>query len=343
MSDFARSACSYRGQSVVFIDLRTPDLQALIDGLKPGERAFVLDPSSDGVQQIADIPATNNLTNLTSISIVGHEAPSGAIELGSTVLNDADLSQEAVALAKIGSSIAPGGDLALYSCDTAATATGRQFIADLSHYAGGVDVAAATHLVGSTDLGGSWTLDATTGAPDRINRRAVYPGEPPHVSRVVLGIGFSSQSTSSFPDPQAAGRVVVGDFSGDGAADILFQTGGNGTPFEYALNNGNGTFTIESLANSPFAGLTLPDDTGNNYRVGDFNGDGASAIYASSNGTSGTVYLNEGSSFTAVTATGLPNLTIARATVVGDFTGDGKTDILFEPTGTPSGGFDLAA
>lgn len=150
-------------KQVVFIDSRAPDIQALIAGVQPGELVFVLDPTSDGVQQIADILAANNLTNLDSISIVGHGA-SGEIDLGTTVLNDADLAVHAAALSTIGAALAPGGDLALYACSTAAGAAGQQFIADLSQYAGGIDVAAATHLVGDTAHGGSWTLDASTGA-----------------------------------------------------------------------------------------------------------------------------------------------------------------------------------
>ncbi|MBV9705244.1 MAG: DUF4347 domain-containing protein, partial [Methylobacteriaceae bacterium] len=149
---------------VVFIDSRVPDLQDLIDNALPGEKVFVLDPNFDGVQQIADILAANNLTDLSAISIVGHGA-SGEIDLGSTVLDDGDLAGHAATLAKIGAALAPGGDIGLYACDVASGSSGQQFIADLSTYAGGADVAAATHLVGSADLGGSWTLDASTGAP----------------------------------------------------------------------------------------------------------------------------------------------------------------------------------
>jgi hypothetical protein len=48
-------------QQVVFIDSDVPDIQDLIAGLAPGVRAFVLDPSSDGVQQIANILAADDL------------------------------------------------------------------------------------------------------------------------------------------------------------------------------------------------------------------------------------------------------------------------------------------
>src|ERR1700742_3755697 len=147
---------------IVFIDSRTPDIGDLIDGALPGEQIFVLDPAQDGLDQIASILKANDLSGLSAISIVGHGA-SGEIDLGSAVIDDANLGHDAAALSVIGASLAPGGNLALYACDTAAGATGHQFIADLSGYAGGADVAAATHLVGSADLGGSWTLDASTG------------------------------------------------------------------------------------------------------------------------------------------------------------------------------------
>jgi VCBS repeat-containing protein len=147
---------------VVFIDSRVPDIQDLLNGLEPGEKAFIIDGNSDGLDQIAAILTSQHLTKLTGIQIVAHGG-AGQLDVGSTVLNDADLASHAAPLSAIGASLAPGGDLALYACDTAAGAMGHQFIADLSAFAGGVDVAAATHLVGSTDLGGSWTLDASTG------------------------------------------------------------------------------------------------------------------------------------------------------------------------------------
>jgi Domain of unknown function (DUF4347) len=59
---------------VVFIDSNVPDIQDLINGLAPGEQAFVLSPTGDGLDQIADILAANNLANLASISIVSHGA-----------------------------------------------------------------------------------------------------------------------------------------------------------------------------------------------------------------------------------------------------------------------------
>ena len=165
----------------MFIDSAVPNLQTLLNGVKPGDQVFVLDPNKDGVQQIADILAANNLTGLSAIQIVGHGGQ-GNIQLGTTVLDDAGLAAEAPALAQIGAALAPGGDIALYSCDTAAGASGMQFITDLSAYAGGIDVEASTHNIGSADLGGDWSLDSATGtiqdgAPFTAQALAQYEGD----------------------------------------------------------------------------------------------------------------------------------------------------------------------
>ena len=154
---------TYSAQSVVFIDSRTPDIQDLINGLQPGEQAFVIDSSSDGIQQVADILAANNLTDLSSIAIVSH-GESGALELGSSFITDANLSDHSNALAEIGAALAPGGAIQLYGCDVALGTGGQQFINDFSTLAGGAAVEAATHIVGSAALGGSWTLDASSTA-----------------------------------------------------------------------------------------------------------------------------------------------------------------------------------
>jgi hypothetical protein len=155
MSNFAGN------QQVVFIDSRVPDLQDLVEGVDPGTQVFVLDSSSDGIEQIADILASNHLTNLSSIAIVSH-GDSGDLELGSSFIADGDLVGHASALAEIGSALAPDGTIQLYGCDVALGANGQQFINDFSMFAGGATVEAASHAVGSAALGGSWTLDASS-------------------------------------------------------------------------------------------------------------------------------------------------------------------------------------
>jgi lipopolysaccharide export system protein LptA len=208
---------SNTAQSIVFIDSRVPDIEDLLNGLQPDEQAFVIDSSSDGIQQVADILAANNLTDLSSISIVSH-GESGALELGSSFVNATNLAAHSNALAEIGASLAPGGAIQLYGCDVALGTGGQQFINDFSALAGGAAVDAATHIVGSAALGGSWTLDASSNG---ANGGANTPFTP----------------------------AALANFQGDLAAPVQTEVwmtatgGGDDSALVHADDTGNGTGT----------------------------------------------------------------------------------------------------
>jgi hypothetical protein len=101
---------------------------------------------------------------------------------------------------------------------------------------------------------------------------------------------FTNQSSATFPAPLGSGRVAVSDYDTDGDADILYQTGGNGTAFQYARSEGNGTFIIMSQALSPFASVTLADHTGFNYYIEDFDNDDDMDVWAAGASTTGSFY-----------------------------------------------------
>jgi hypothetical protein len=147
---------------IVFIDSRVTDYQVLVNSVKPGVTAVVLDPGQDGLTQIADYLSAHPDSHLATIDIVAHGAQ-GELLLGSTTLTDANLPADAGALQRIGDALAPGGAIALYGCNVASGTAGLQFISDLSKDAGGAAVAAATHDVGAAAQGGSWDLDTATG------------------------------------------------------------------------------------------------------------------------------------------------------------------------------------
>ena len=105
-------------RDVVFIDPQSSDVMGLYGGAKPGDLVFVLDPNKDGVQQIADILAAQDLHDLDAIHIVSH-GMEAEVKLGTTVLTDGNLADHAAALAAIGKALKPGGDLMLYGCDVA--------------------------------------------------------------------------------------------------------------------------------------------------------------------------------------------------------------------------------
>ena len=230
-------------QQVVFIDASVPDRRELLRNLAPGVEAFVLDPHRDGLRQMAVILARHHLTNLSSISIVGHGS-SGAIDIGGTTLDGADLSTYTAELAKIGAALAPSGDLQLYACDVGQGAAGDAFLQQLSQATGGANIAAASHLVGSAAQGGSWDLNVDVGMADVASpftaaAAAAYP--------VLLGISsnlvwyITESSTTS--DTGVYTIDVGGGAAATNPTDIL------STP------SYSGFSTVDGLAIDPSAGV----------------------------------------------------------------------------------------
>jgi hypothetical protein len=149
------------------------------------------------------------------------------------------------------------------------------------------------------------------------------------------GSTFSSQPTTTFPAAQFTARNIVADFDGDGDADILYQTGVDGTAFMYAQNNGNGTFAAAvAQSSSPFAGLTLPNASQlSTYRTADFDGDGDIDLWATAGSSTGTYFRNDGSSFSLQSSATFPAPQFMGRSVIGDFDADGDADILYQLNG----------
>src|SRR5262249_14510894 len=143
---------------VIFFESAVVDHQFLEHGLSVETEVVELDSSVDGVRAMADFLAKRH--DISSISIVAHGAP-GEVSFGTTMLNVSNLGDYARELAVVGSSLAPGGELDLWSCDAAAGPDGASFVQSLAALTG-AQVAAASHPVGSAALGGSWQLDVRT-------------------------------------------------------------------------------------------------------------------------------------------------------------------------------------
>jgi Ca2+-binding RTX toxin-like protein len=162
------SATQTTRKALYVFDSGIPDLQKLLAGLGADQRVAILDSGSDGVLQLAD--ALSGESGLDAIHLFSHGS-AGSLWLGSTVLDQANLSGYSAALAQIGSALSDSGDLLLYGCDVAQGNSGREFIEQLAA-ATGADVAASTNLTGATALGGDWVLEFSNGSVDTATVRA---------------------------------------------------------------------------------------------------------------------------------------------------------------------------
>ena len=188
-----------------------------------------------------------------------------------------------------------------------------------------------TTSIAATGVAGNYTLAATvtgTGAVSPTGTVAFLDTSNANyaLGSATLGPVASTLSFVTSANPATGpypSSVAVGDFNGDGIADIVVANYGNltgGESLTILLGHGDGTFTAEPV--SPATG-TAPYVV----VVGDFNGDGIPDLaVANSYSDTLTILLGKGDgTFTtaASPATGYTPTSIA----VGDFNGDGNADL----------------
>ena len=88
------SATQTTRKTLYVFDSGIPDLQKLLAGLGADQRVAILDSGSDGVLQLAD--ALSGESGLDAIHLFSHGS-AGSLWLGSTVLDQANLSGNATA------------------------------------------------------------------------------------------------------------------------------------------------------------------------------------------------------------------------------------------------------
>jgi hypothetical protein len=239
-------------RAVVFFESAVANYQVLRDGLGVGIDAVVLDSAGDGVREMAAFLASQH--DLTTIGIVAHGSP-GAVTLGTATLDVNNLKNYSPDLSVIGSSLAWGGELDLWSCSVAAGNDGLAFVNGLASSIGAA-IAASDHMIGAATLGGNWQLDvrlAGAGGQDPFSAGAlgafadVLSGDP--------DLADPSQSTitaapMSIPVGGTAAIVLTarntaGDQLGHGGSSFSFGLGegtGNGL-FTDLKDNNDGTYT----------------------------------------------------------------------------------------------------
>ncbi|MEG4317899.1 MULTISPECIES: DUF4347 domain-containing protein, partial [unclassified Microcoleus] len=106
-----------RLSTIVFIDAAVTDYQTLLDGVKFGVEAIIIDADRDGVEQISEVLA--NRTNIDSIHLVSHGEP-GSLQLGKTRLSIDNLEDYGKQLQQWRRALTVGADILIYGCNVAA-------------------------------------------------------------------------------------------------------------------------------------------------------------------------------------------------------------------------------
>jgi hypothetical protein len=193
---------------MLFVDPSVDDIETIISGLRTEVRAIVLDRATPAARQIAG--ALEGAHDLEAVHIIAHGAP-GRVNFSAGNWSAATLLGDAPDLAAIGRALRVGGEVRLWSCDSALGVVGASFIAAVAELMG-VDVTAATTPIGAAARGGSWNL--TT-----IQNRA--PANPPlttaamerytGVMRTLTsnGMGHPVKVYGNWPTNTAAGTYFV--------------------------------------------------------------------------------------------------------------------------------------
>jgi hypothetical protein len=157
----APSALDTSANALIFIDARVTDLDVLADAVNQNGQIVFIDPSRDGVEQIAEV--VSQYSNLDAIHIVSH-GTEGQLYLGDTVLNAASMQGEHLdELTSIRSALSADGDILIYGCNFTGGDAGLEAAILLGSITG-ADIAASTDATGSSELGGDWDLETAVGA-----------------------------------------------------------------------------------------------------------------------------------------------------------------------------------
>ena len=144
--------------NLVFIDSNLDNYQSFISSTNNAE-VVILDATKNGVEQITQTLVDRS--EVQSIQIISH-GQTGTIQLGSTDLSNGNLDRYAGDLSAWSKSLAEHGDILLFGCNVAMGTAGVDFVNNLSRLTN-ADVAASNNLTGSSQLGGDWKLEVTTG------------------------------------------------------------------------------------------------------------------------------------------------------------------------------------
>jgi glucose/arabinose dehydrogenase len=156
----ANLAAAPASTEVVFVDAAVGDLAQLAEPIAEGADLVLLQPDTDGVQQISDYLQRRH--GIRAVHVISHGA-SGAIQVGSTQLSNASVVHHAGQIREWSGALAEGADVLIYGCDVASDQSGKQLLEELARLTG-ADVAASIDRTANARHEGNWDLEYTIGS-----------------------------------------------------------------------------------------------------------------------------------------------------------------------------------
>ena len=268
-------APDHAGATIVFIDGKVGNPQDIQGAVPPGAEVVILDPTQDGVVQIAG--ALAGRTGIDAIHIVSHGGE-GSLRLGTAVLDAVSMQGSyAGALATIGHALSHHGDILVYGCDFTRGADGMQ-AAQLLSTLTGADVAGSTDDTGSAALGGNWTLETHVGDVDAIAIDA------PEWNGILAPLVISAQQGPAVSGGSGVGATglwedagTIGSTSIDIRATVTSATSGATVAFNISGDNlwllvTGGTVTVRWEIFASGTNQTIRAVGDPNFRIADIDG-----------------------------------------------------------------------
>ncbi len=147
-------------RQLLVVDPGVSDWQSLIVGVASDVDVLVLDPTRNGLSQIAE--RAQMLGQVSALHVLSH-GEQARLTLAGADIDMTELIRSQAALQTIGRTMTADGDILLYGCDVALGSAGGTFIGLIAQYTQ-ADVAASINSTGAASLGGDWTLEASAGA-----------------------------------------------------------------------------------------------------------------------------------------------------------------------------------
>ncbi|MDD1608142.1 MAG: DUF4347 domain-containing protein, partial [Methylococcaceae bacterium] len=256
--------------SLIIIDSQVTDWQSLVGNVSPDTIILILDPTRDGISQIAELVA--NYSNLDAIHIISHGS-TGSLLLGSSTLDSGNIADYASQLTSIGNALSDSGDILLYGCNVAEGDIGQQFIEQLGLLTG-ADVAASNDLTGNAALGGDWVLEASAGTieSNSINPDVQYAyllNTSPTGSISIIGTaiqGVTLTTINSLADADGLGAITYQwqangiDISGATASTYTLSQAEVGKAITVIAHYTDGLGTPESVSSAATAAVANIND-----------------------------------------------------------------------------------